>query len=76
MKSDIRNGKNVWRSFIQTFHRMEQMFDNTLYYNLIGFLINGTSTELRDIMEDSVSPDFGKKCGVLKNIDGSEGLRL
>ena len=71
LKSDIRNGKNVWRSFIQTFHRMEQMFDNTLYYNLIGFLINGTSTELRDIMEDSVSPDFGKK--LVKRINGWVG---
>lgn len=61
LKADTINGKNVWRALVQTFHRMEQMFDNPLYYNFVGFLIVGANVKLRDILEDLSSPDFGSK---------------
>lgn len=61
LKSDTAKGVNVWKRLVQTFHRMEMMYDNPLYYNLVGFLITGTNTQLRDIMEDVVSNEFGNK---------------
>lgn len=61
LKNDTKEGKNIWKSIVQVFHRMEQLYDNPLYYNLIGFLINGTSTRLRDIMEEVATEDFNQK---------------
>lgn len=61
LKTDTIKGKNVWRALVQTFHRMEQMFDNPLYYNLVGFLIVGANIKLREILEDVSSPGFGTK---------------
>ena len=61
LKNDTARGVNVWKRLVQTFHRMEMMYDNPLYYNLVGFLITGTNTQLRDIMEDVVSNEFGNK---------------
>ncbi len=61
LKSDSDKGKNVWRGLIQTFHRIEQMFDNPLYYNFVGFLITEAKVKLSDILEDAVTMDFGRK---------------
>lgn len=61
LKSDTVKGKNVWRCLVQTFHRLEQMYDNPLYYNLVGFLITEAKVKLSDILEDVVSEDFGRK---------------
>ena len=61
LKSDADNGKNVWRSIVQTFHRIEQMFDNPLYYYFVGFLITEAKVKLSDILEDVVSMNFGRK---------------
>lgn len=61
LKSDTIKGKNVWRCLVQTFHRIEQMYDNPLYYNFVGFLITEAKVKLSDILEDIVSEDFGRK---------------
>lgn len=61
IKNDTAKGVNVWKRLVQTFHRMEMMYDNPLYYNLVGFLIAATNTQLRDIMDDVVSSEFGPK---------------
>lgn len=61
LKSDTVKCKNVWRCLVQTFHRIEQMFDNPLYYNFVGFLITEAKVKLSDILEDIVSQDFGRK---------------
>ena len=61
LKSDSDKGKNVWRGLIQTFHRIEQMFDNPLYYNFVGFLITEAKVKLSNILEDAVTMDFGRK---------------
>ena len=61
LKNDTAKGVNVWKRLVQTFHRMEMMYDNPLYYNWVGFLITGTNIQLRDIMEDVVSDEFGNK---------------
>lgn len=61
LKSDSDKGKNVWRGLIQTFHRIEQMFDNPLYYNFVGFLITEAKVKLSDILEYAVTMDFGRK---------------
>lgn len=61
LKNDTAKGVNVWKRLVQTFHRMEMMYDSPLYYNLVGFLITGTNIQLRDIMEDVVSNEFGSK---------------
>lgn len=61
LKKDTENGNNVWKNIVHVFHRLEQLYDNPLYYNLIGFLINGTSTRLRDILEDVSYEDFDNK---------------
>lgn len=60
LKSDSVAQKNVWRKIVNTFHRMEQLYDNPLYYNLVGFLITSRITNLRSLIEDVVNPDFGK----------------
>ena len=61
LKNDAAKGVNVWKRLVQTFHRMEMMYDNPLYYNLVGFLITRTNTQLRDIMDDVVSNEFGNR---------------
>lgn len=61
LRSDSVKGKNVWSRLVQTFHRIEQMFDNPLYYNFVGFLITEAKVKLSDILEDSVTMDFGRK---------------
>lgn len=61
LKNDTAKGVNVWKRLVQAFHRMEMMYDNPLYYNLVGFLISGTNTQLRDIMDDVVYCEFGSK---------------
>lgn len=61
LKSDSITQQNVWRKIVNTFHRMEQLYDNPLYYNLVGFLITSRITNLRSLIEDLVNPDFGKK---------------
>lgn len=61
LKSDSINKKNVWRKIINTFHRIEQLYANPLYYNLVGFLTTSQIANLRDILGDVVSSDFGKK---------------
>ncbi len=61
LKSDTEKGKNVWRCLVQTFHRIEQMFDDPLYYNFVGFLITEANIKLSDILEDVVEQDFGRK---------------
>lgn len=60
LKADSSGKENVWRKIVNTFHRMEQLYDNPLYYNLVGFLITSKISNLREIIEDVVSPDFGK----------------
>ena len=59
LKSDFKGKLNVWRKIVNTFHRMEQLYDNPLYYNLVGFLTTSKITDLREIIEDVVSPKFG-----------------
>lgn len=61
LKSDLTSKKNVWRKIINTFHRMEQLYDNPLYYNLVGFLTTAQIANIREIIEDVVSADFGEK---------------
>lgn len=59
LKSDFKGKLNVWRKIVNTFHRMEQLYDNPLYYNLVGFSTTSKITDLREIIEDVVSPKFG-----------------
>lgn len=53
------DGKDIWHKITQTFHRIELLYDNLFYYNLVGFLtINGTP--IKDIMKEIVQPNFGE----------------
>lgn len=59
LKNDSIGKHNIWRKIVNTFHRLEQLYDNPLYYNLIGFLTTAKITDLRTIINEVGSPNFG-----------------
>lgn len=61
LKKKINTGENVWKNIVNTFHRIEMWYDNLLYYNLIGFLIEATNCTVSSLLSDVSSSDFGNK---------------
>lgn len=63
---------DVWKEMNQIYHRIEQWFDNPLYYNLIGFLVSATDVTLNDIMKLSGHEEFGEELkGMIKKWVGT-----
>ena len=61
LKKQISNKINVWKNIVNTFHRIEKWYDNLLYYNLIGFIIESIGTPIHVLLKDAAHADFGER---------------
>lgn len=61
LKKKIAAGENVWRDIVTTFHRIEMWYDNLLYFNLIGFLIEANICTVSSLLKDATYSDFGDR---------------